>query len=213
MRYNPSVNIGPRAGLQANQEVLRANSGHGPEAFGVVRKLEDESRDAVLGVTDRMRREGFIPPKVTLRDELGITLLSRSVVQAQLRHGALGGYALKRAGEFFDNSDVCEGQDESLAVDLTGVNIFEGRGVYATIDSDSLKDEIQGICDILSLIGLRGDAKTKKPVVPHLTLGETAMDNPLSQREQRRIKEEFNRYSLPSLQLLPWDIYPEGALN
>lgn len=207
---------GSRTSLVSNQEIRRAMRGDSPQAFGIRRVLGRESEDEITNLTFGMwgeNKDADIPEKVILRDSLSVTLLSQKVIGRQLARGVIAGYNLGRTSALVERSEACSERRESLEVGIGDVRIFQGRILYAAILSEEINEEIDAIHAILGSVGLKGIAKTEKPFVPHLTLGDVGPGERLSHVEQKHIKEKLE-VGLPQTAFVqPWDVYPHDILS
>jgi hypothetical protein len=202
---------GQRANLPADREVKRALAGSDTPSFGICRPLTGEFADTITGLLLDMQDTGELPDptKLELREsELGITLLSRRVVAAQIQRGRVGRNLLGVARAEIIRSQSCEESGDGLEVKRGDLEVFRGRLVVARVESEALEGEIDAIHAALATAGLKGIATREKPHVPHLTLGQAAQGKMFSAAEQADMIATLERTLPEEIEVQGWRSYP-----
>jgi hypothetical protein len=203
---------GPRTSLVSDREIERAMSKGGMPSFGIRRPVGPELAREIADRALDMQAEGRIPPekRLRIRDvDLGVTLLSRRVIGAQIQRGRLQGYNLGVARAQIIRSDECGERGQPITEIKRGeVKVFQGRVVYAEVHHEDLEREIDGIHSALAIAGLRGVARREKPFVPHLTLGEVAGYRGFSREEQTVMIEAYEQELPETFGVEGWETYP-----
>ncbi len=198
--------------LAANQEIQRAQRKGVEPSFGIRRQLTEASAHAVSKVIFGLQEEGDIPPypDVTLRDQLGVTILSKRTLGQRILRGMVTGYNLGRVRAQFDRHGAWEETDGNLPVSIDKFAVYQNRLIYAELEDNPLTDEIRAVEGILESAGVRGLSKGASPRKPRLVLGSADRARPISMVEQRHIVHRLEETVPPEVTVQDWESYPSN---